>query len=370
MSYFQNLNLSFPDGDNDINSWADYCELMCLISDGKSITIDSLKDRLLDQFQRDFKKSKAAIGLSSSSTGKFIISTTAFFDEESDNTLDSESLKSDFDDIESSQRSNDGQLEDEISSEFLFLFRFLEGRQNFYDSSYPFQVERKENKLILKTELTPRQRLYLAFLISSVLRIFSPAIRNTIGHLFEEATLYAFKSMIAREAQIGFFGSGNSQDALMFNGSFFNKVTQLANVLQTDTTTSFKQNSHDHEHNGDGGLDWVAWLPFSDGRSKIPVYFAQCACGNNWIDKEWDAHEDKWRNYIQLKDSYIVFHFVGKSFRKQDGEWYKPDQITKLVLIDRPRLLCSISESDIPHVSAIYDDLIDEAVNLVISNGE
>ena len=372
MSFFANANFTFPNDNNDINSWADYCEFFCIISENKSRSLEELKDRLLDQHQKDYLKARNSIRLTSSKTGRFIISSMDIREDFEPENIDEDEKESDFVDVNEIQQSNDGSLEDDINNEFLFLFRFIESRRNLFGDSYPFDVQIKNNRFSLsKSPISDKQNIYIALLLSSILRIYTPSIRNKLGHLFEELSVLPFKKMIAANSKIEFFGAGKkSEEETFFYGSFLQRVEKLADTLKSDTTSLFKQNKHDYTHSGDGGLDWVAWVPFSDEISKMPVFFGQCACGDDWIDKEWDAHQDKWRNLIEFNDSYLLFHFVGKSFRKQDGNWYRPGDLYKIILVDRLRIITSLNEDDYEFVVPLYSDLIEEALKIQQSEND
>jgi hypothetical protein len=372
MKFFSSADFTFPAGNNDINSWADYCEFFCIISEDKSRSIEELKDRLLDQHQKDYKEARNSIRLTGSTTGKFIISSMDIIEGLDSDKPEGNAIESDFSDVDEHQQSNDSEVEDDINNEFLFLLRFLEARKNLFADSYPFIVRIKDNKFSLQVKsITGKQKIYIALLLSSILRIYTPSIRNKLGHLFEELSLFPFKKMIASNSKIEFFGAGKkTAGKAFFNGSFSTRVEKLAETLKSDTTTLFKQNRHDYMHSGDGGLDWVAWTPFTDGRSKMPVFFGQCACGNDWVDKEWDAHDDKWINLIQLNDSYLLFHFIGKSFRKQDGNWYRPGDIYKMILVDRLRIISLLNEEDYGNVIFLYEELIEEALKIKLSEND
>jgi hypothetical protein len=51
---------------------------------------------------------------------------------------------------------------------------------------------------------------------------------------------------------------------------------------------------------GDGGLDVVAWRPFSDRRSGFLVILAQCTVQRDWFDKAKDLTDDVWRGWVDL----------------------------------------------------------------------
>lgn len=373
MNYFNDVELIFPEGNNDLNTWADYCEFFCLASENKSRTIEDLKNQLLEQYQKDFDKARDAISLSRSRTGKFITDAFLVEGEVASGDLIADNKETDFEDVTEEQQSNESELEDEINSEFLFLFRFLESRTNLFKESYPFVVEIKSNKLLLikSDQLINKQKIYIALLLSSILRVYKPGIRNKLGHLFEDLSEFPFKKLIPICSRIEFFGAGQQgTDESFFSGSFAKRVEKLASVLYTDTTMIFKENRHDYLHSGDGGLDWVAWAPFEDNISKIPVFLGQCACGDDWVDKEWDAHDDKWSNLIQLHNSYLLFHFIGKSYRKHNGDWFKPGDIYNLILVDRLRLITSLEIKDADSAMSIYNELVHEALALNFSDND
>ena len=142
----------------------------------------------------------------------------------------------------------------------------------------------------------------------------------------------------------------------------------MGTLIHTPVTNEFNANRHDHQHAGDGGLDWVAWYNFTDNLSRKPLFFGQCACGSDWVDKEMDAHEDKWNNNLQFYDKYLLYHFISKSFRRSDGEWLKPGEINHgIILIDRFRILDCFDNENIRIVLHSYQALLDEALNLNLS---
>ena len=152
---------------------------------------------------------------------------------------------------------------------------------------------------------------------------------------------------------------------------FYEKVEKLGRCLHTPLAPVFEHNPHDHQHTGDGGLDWIAWHAFADNRNRMPLFFGQCACGSDWVDKEFDAHEDKWNNNLHFQDKFLLYHFITKTFRKHDGDWYKPGKINKgVILIDRSRILSMLNEDEITAVLVLYTELVDEALTVNLSDVE
>lgn len=367
MSYFNLGEITFPsESENDINTWADYCELFCVLSENKFQTIDQLQDRIIEDCDTEITKAAKRLSLSTTTTGKYILPLIMpEVKEEDDN--DNEPDESEV----SREDEPDAVYYDKLQGEFRFLFEFLKSRKALFGESYPFNIE--GNKIcLIKEELSSKQRLYLALLLSAVLRIYSRGDMNRLGHVFEKLCGSIFKKLVPLNANIYPFGAGgeNEQEAF-FQGTFFNKVAKLSNCLQTALTTEFEENQHDHQHFGDGGLDWVAWYSFPDGCNRLPLFFGQCACGSDWVDKEFDAHEDKWVNNLQFHDKYLLYHFITKVFRKNDGAWYKPKELNRgIILLDRLRILDVLGNEEINECIALYTDLVDEAIEAKMSNIE
>ena len=364
MSYFEEAKFTFPkDSPNDINEWADYCELFCLLSENKSQTVDELVDRLVDQFGEASEASKV-IKITNSRTGKFILSTTAIISNEDDGGDNQD--ESDYDDVTSEQQV-DASAEDDLRDEFLFLIQFCSARKQLFADFYPYNFT-ANRKIELKYELSNKHKIYLSLLLSSVLRIYKKKTQNELGHLFEDVTFYVFKNLVPPSSSVEYFGAGNSNyPDTPFKGNFFQRAKILAQKQYTDITEQFKQNQHDFLDSGDRGLDWVAWLPLKDEVGNMPLFLAQCACGEDWIDKEFDASPDKWNNYIHFLNRYKLFHFIAKSFRKQDGNWYKPGDLYNLILIDRLRFVLNLTEESIPEIVGFYESLINEAYEIKLS---
>ncbi|PGH40536.1 MAG: hypothetical protein CRN43_02395, partial [Candidatus Nephrothrix sp. EaCA] len=101
--------------------------------------------------------------------------------------------------------------------------------------------------------------------------------------------------------------------------------------------------------------------------STTPAYFAQCACGNDWEDKQFDAHIDKWRNYITWLNDYHRIHFIPKSFRNEQNKWLNEIAIFNCTLVDRFRLIQLVCLSgNIKEIVNLYADILGEIENTSI----
>ena len=243
------------------------------------------------------------------------------------------------------------------------LIGFMKQRSNAIGKKYPFT--RKAKDIISLKELTSSHKVYIILLISSMIRIITTAggFAYRVTHGFEELCREPFKLLIPVEAEIISFASGgySKERSVPENQSFYNKIKNLANRLSLNTTKMFDEETILRTNNGDGGLDWVGYLPFPDTLSSIPTFFAQCACGNDWEDKQFDAAKEKWRNYIHFVNDYKLYHFIPKSFRNYENKWANELLIYNVVLIDRFRLLHLIYKAKAEDaIIKNYTDLLTE----------
>ena len=56
MPYLDQTKIGLPKDESDYNVWADYVELLVLLHPDRKMSVESLKDRLLDENDNDAKK--------------------------------------------------------------------------------------------------------------------------------------------------------------------------------------------------------------------------------------------------------------------------------------------------------------------------
>ena len=161
-----------------------------------------------------------------------------------------------------------------------------------------------------------------------------------------------------------YFGAGGNLNSI-FRGNFISKVNILAQKLSLNVNQDFINNPISPRNNGDGGLDWVAWKNFQDGLDHKPIWFAQCACGDEWIGKQFDADIKKWDLRIVFNNSQpVIVHFVPRSYRKQAGvNWLRYDKLYVPVLFDRLRILQSVSATSARKMIRLYRELFVDLKN-------
>ncbi|MBX7109548.1 MAG: hypothetical protein K1X61_12930 [Chitinophagales bacterium] len=323
MAYLKYQDLSLPKLNSEPNHWADHIEFFCFISQEGKISEQQIADRLLDESSNnplvaieDVADEDEIIELVTSIASPDELIEDEVFDETSDNPA----------------------LRDKISSKINYYFTLLKSRQKHFGDDYPFVVS--NNDITIKVELTISQTLYLILLCSSLLRLATKSGLNRLGHHFEELCGPAFKKLTPNNTQNIFFGSGAGEYLTpSISGKFYDKVLELCNLLHVAPRTNFTEENSGLHNVGDGGLDWVGVYNFTDNQFSQPTFFGQCACGTDWITKEFDAHESKWSKYVQFENGYLTYHFVPRHLRDESLAWFNPLDIYDVVLIDRYRMI-------------------------------
>jgi len=326
MSLLNLANFSFPSGFSDPNEWLDHFELLCCVSQEGSVSSDDVCDRLLDENGNNPGDAARTLG----------------DEEDFPESLATHVNPEDF--LEDEVVNEDVYsplLSDRITSKIKSCFEDFRFREQAYGENYPFVVG---NSVIrLKNELnglSQNQKLYVILLCSSVLRLAGSSGANRLGHYFEALCGPAFKMLLPPGSDCYFAGSGaGSVHEKRIQGLFFDRITTLCKLLHLTPSANFTRENAGQHNTGDGGVDWVGFLEFPDGQCSQPLFFGQCACGNDWVDKQFDDHPVKWKNYIQFSNTYLTYHFIPRHFRLESLKWQNSLSIYDVVLIDRYRLI-------------------------------
>ncbi len=350
----------------DINAWADFVETLCIFNKDTVLSLEDFADFLTDDASKKSKDILSAINFNENFLAPLSVATTPFKtfltlkkDEE-----DEEDREDDF-----SGEDEYNKAKEDIRSRLITLFNFLQARKEYFKEFYPFEVSPKETIIsyINRENQTMLHKLYQVLLFSSEMNLYTPGDINRIGHLFESLCKRPFYQLVPAIAEKRFFGAGGGviirSDYL---GDLKHKIQALAGDLYINTNPDI-DDPDELGSTGDAGLDWVAWVGFEDESTHQPVYFGQCACGANWVDKQHETALSRWRNFLLLNQSVQCFHFMPRSFRRTSLEWFRKTAIVhELTLIDRFRLLKMFSLEDdeiITEALAPYNDLLEESAN-------
>jgi hypothetical protein len=343
MPYLDKSKIELPKQENDYNVWADYIELLVMLHPDRKLSVETIKDRLLDENDGDAKKALTQIN----SMGRKVV--TPIIDKIAEDQFEDDT------DPEDEQR---------IKTAIIGVVDYMKSRKTIVNDYYPFEIDNKHS-ITFKAELTNKNKIYIILLISSLIRVINRegGFAYRITHRFESLCKHPFSLLIPELATKEFFGAGGPIDEYGEQTShlLYDKVNVLSQKLRLNLNSEFTLATAGINNVGDGGLDWVAWVSFADNLNMLPMYFAQCACGNDWEDKLFDININKWRNFIQFKNDFQLFHFIPKSFRELNNKWLNPIKLHSAAIIDRFRIIelleKSVNEID---VVALYDDLLTE----------
>lgn len=289
--------------------WADYIELLCLANqDGELSHIDVI-DRLLER-ERDLSEG------------------------DDDDLKEMEDLEKEDNDKPTQRSEIPIRWENYLSA----WFNVLQYRQVLHGELYPFEISEKVIKR--KTgQLTKLNKLYLYLLLCSNLYLFDSATRVTLTSSFEMVSFNAFRNLLPEQAETHVFGSNPLNNTGKFRqGSLRQKITILSSELNEALFPGINENNYINNV-GDGGLDLVAWLPTGDALPSSVIYFAQCACTEEWTTKQYSSSHDAWAGRILFKNHINNTIFIPFCFRAADGTWFSIEDIKMSFLVDRKRLL-------------------------------
>jgi hypothetical protein len=349
MPYLDEAKIQLPKNESDYNVWADYIELLTLLHPDRKLSIETIKDRLLDENDNDPKKALNQI-----------------------NSVSRKVVTLEIDKIAEDQFENEEDPEDEerIKTALIGVIDYMRCRKTIITEYYPFVIDNRYT-VSLVADVGEKNKVYIILLTCSLIRIINKdgGFAYNITHRFESLCKYPFDLLTPTLATKEFFGAGGyeSERPIALPKTFFSKVQDLANSLHLHLHPDFTPTAAGLHNVGDGGLDWVAYQPFNDNLHMIPTYFAQCACGNDWEDKLFDANKTKWNQYILFGYDYKLLHFIPKSFRDLNNKWLNKIKIHSAILIDRFRLIELIEKSEKEgEIVALYDDLLTELQSATI----
>lgn len=292
----QNLD-STPDSPLfDAHIWVDYLELLCLINIDGQLSIGDVLDRFRDR--KDI---------------------TGFHN------------LGDLTDPSATSAENRDRERGKVGD----WFTHLSYRAGILKTSYPFSLDSDGSTLLRKDSLTDEQKLYVFFLLASNLRYVTKA--HVLTKNFEQVSLEALKTCLPAGVEAHIFGTSAQVGSKYYGGTLFDRIRQLANDIGEKATP--EEADYSPHNTADDGLDLVAWVPMGDQLNSRPLIFGQCACTADWISKQHTSGFDHWRQRINLKAHPHNMIFIPFFFRRVDGNWHKPQDITAGVLVDRLRLI-------------------------------
>jgi hypothetical protein len=273
-------NIDKPDyTESEVNYYADFVELTVLFAKSDGITFGDIQDRFFGE--KEYKNAE--------------------------------------------QRDGDELFLDKI-------FHIINERIFLYAKDYPFEYQNNEI-LLIKQNLTFKNKLYLSLLISSKLNIFD-LLKPLITNDFEKISYIVLKEFLPKKAVVKEFGK-NTQ----YQGNAISKIKQLADDLEL-LVEDYELKQVSERNTQERGLDIVGWLPFADKCENKVVFLCQCTCSKNYESKQHDTR--RFGNYFKFYKTkpqntlFIPFSLINTREKK----FYHSDNIEKGYLVfERKRII-------------------------------
>ena len=247
MPYLDKSKIELPKQESNYNVWADYIELFVMLHPDRKLSVESIKDRLLDG-NDGAKKALRQI-----------------------NPMARSIITPNIDRIADDQFEDDTDPEDEqrIKTAILGVVDYMKCRNTIVSDYYPFTIDSR-HAISLKEELTNKNKIYIILLISSLIRVITRegGFAYRITHRFENLCEHPFGLLIPQIAAKEFFGAGGptNENGEQTSCLLYHKVEELSKNLRLNLNTEFRRESAGINNVGDGGLDWVAWVSFADNQ--------------------------------------------------------------------------------------------------------
>ena len=321
---------TYPKSFNDTNKWADYIEILCLLSPDADLTVDDIYDRVSGD--------KSA-------------------DEESE-IFEDYILENSINITEMDKGSDSAPKTDFKYEKIRDYFKLLDARQAQFNSSYPFVIS-NQNRITRIDQFSNQHYTYIYLLFSANLDYFSKFLYQ-LSHNFEEISLDVFRKLLPPTSQVHYFGSGGKRGGLFQPNKLYDRIKILGAQLGLHLSSRCTEDSIGRNNSGDGGLDLVGWYDFKEKNVGMITYFAQCACGKDWFDKQFESHPLSWEGKLQLVNRPINVLFTPSSFRKLDGHWLNDGKIIDAIIIDRLRIVRHITLQESEQNVLRNNDMIEQ----------
>lgn len=220
------------------------------------------------------------------------------------------------------------------------IYRLLIERVQLFGDDYPFEIE-SIDKIKLKNidNISTRNKIYIYMLLSSSLNIFSE-FQPELTTEFEILCAQVLTNFLPENAVVKSFGKVSD-----YNGTATQKIQALAKDMKIRIDED-GFNEISQRGNQEKGLDLIGWIPFDDNVSNFLSILAQCACGKEWHKKIGETsrynHYMKFHRLNPIHTMFIPYSLV--SYNK--STFFRNDEIDNRLIFERKRILNYIIETD------------------------
>jgi len=332
---------------SSINDWCDYLELLCWVNENRELSVGDAEDAISDD------------GIGQDGL-EGVLDSTSLIDEilgdQDDLVAFGEESQ---DDPEDNIGSEKPRLEDLFSTRLLDVFINMSYRNDHFEEMYPFDVDLDAMKIKLRSQSLQR-KFYLMMNVSASLKYALKYMPSLTG-IFEIVGKKLIQNILpSNNSVVEIYGKNVSQTPTPFNGTEFNKLQALGSSLNVALKPNANLNYISKYSTGDNGLDIVGYVDFGDGAPGNEIIFAQCACGRDWIDKQFEVSCVRWDNYLDFVNNPTPYIIIPRVFRDADNEWENPLKLYGTVPIDRYRILTSLNEEQMTELFEHYETHYEE----------
>jgi hypothetical protein len=226
------------------------------------------------------------------------------------------------------------------------VFQMMSERSDALGDNYPFVID-NQTMSIQRLDRTDGRLLYVFYLACTSLSFVSGTTMQALTSHFEAVSAEVLRSMLPPPFEIDLYGTARGLGSSRFTGVPFKRIEQLSRA--THGFVSCDPGDFHPMDRADNGLDLVAWLPMEDAGKGAPSYFCQCACGDKWEGKQYEAGYDRWKEFIALTSPPTKVTFIPHYFRRLGEDWWAPGDVSGVV-IDRLRAMRFASDSVVAKV--------------------
>lgn len=213
------------------------------------------------------------------------------------------------------------------------IFQICKYRFEVLQEYYPFNLD--DSSIVLKDNLTDKQKTYLLLLLASNLNYF-PKFKSLLTKDFERVSYESLKNFLPDNAQIKQFGKNSD-----YSGTAKEKIISLSNDMHIGRYDDII--NENATGNQERGLDIIGWLPFKDQVPNMVAILGQCACGKEWFNKKHETERyDRYYRFAGQKPLHSMF--IPYALIKDANKFYQADEVGSL-LFERFRILEHIGEA-------------------------
>ncbi|MGZ8218908.1 hypothetical protein [Methylomagnum sp.] len=234
---------------------------------------------------------------------------------------------------------------DRLETQLEDVWTQLEYRSGAMKHFYPFVV--RGDKLLLLDQLNIKHRSYRLLVACSRLRSFAKkGIPQRWAKSFTLISRLALHGLMPPHASIRIFDA-NSED----RREYYSTDLRDALVKLGIDLCAFKIDKEECRKvpaQGDGGIDLVATIDFSDGAAGTFAIIGQCgAQETGWPSKTLEATPVRFRNFFSIPFDWPSIMFTPVCYRNSNGEWVDNQSTNGILLADRLRILSLLEKMDV-----------------------